>query len=135
VDVEVRVPWEELRALSGWVGLVSLVVLLALIERLRKVFATHEALRETREDLEAALEAESQDRKTADKHGDVRVMDLAQKMHVQMGKLELLQESIHKAEVLRVREVAELRTEVREGFARIEGALRHHHRHDNNRED
>lgn len=104
--------WDELQAFAGWAGLISVALVLALVERMRRVFAT-------REDMEV----ESRERKTADAHIDERMVPMAQQLHNYMGKMDLLRDQMERADRDREREAAKLREEMRTGFARIEGLL------------
>jgi DNA repair exonuclease SbcCD ATPase subunit len=117
-------PWDELKALSGWVGMVAVVVLLALTERFRRVFVT-------RSDFEDAIESESEDRKTADRHQDMRVADIAQDLHNYMGKLDLLKDSLGDMRLSHQRELGDLRTEIRTGFAELKAAINHRRKEEN----
>ena len=67
---------------------------------------------------------ESTDRKTADRNIETRVEDMAQKLFNYMGKLDLLHDTLHKAELERVREMAEMKTELRTGFAELKTVVK-----------
>lgn len=126
--------WDDFRALSGWVGPISLILVLALTHYLGRHFASQEALeRECREREEAieqeardrreAIEQECRDRKTADEHRDERVHHLSEITQQYIGKIDLLRERMNEQDRLRERETADLREEVRTGFARLEALL------------
>lgn len=104
--------WEIIQVIGGAVGFLAVVIVAALMERMRRVFATKED-----------LVKESQDRKTADGHQDERIMDLARNLHSYMGKIDLLRDQTHERDREREREIAKLRTELRQGFARVEAKL------------
>lgn len=104
--------WEEVRDLSGWVGLFSVVAMLAITEYMRRTFATKDD-----------LEDEKQDRQTADEHRDREMHRVAEMTQQFVGKVEIIERRQEKADRAREREVSELREEVRTGFARITALL------------
>lgn len=52
-----------------------------------------------------------------------RVENLARDVHNYMGKLDIINERTHKMELANSEEIGSLRTEMREGFARLAGLL------------
>lgn len=74
--------------------------------------------------IRGLLDSESKDRKTADANIESRVEDMARELFNYMGKLDLLHDSLHKSELERVREMSEMRTELRTGFARLETVVK-----------
>jgi hypothetical protein len=114
-------------AFSAWALVMSAVKRMVKDERL----AREAAIMSEREAREEALTSESEDRELADRRIEERMQDIAQKLHNYMGKLDIVQESIHKAELDRVREMGALREELRTGFASIQGMLRQAQRRQN----
>lgn len=74
--------------------------------------------------IKGLLEAEAKDRKTADGNIDTRIEGMARELFNYMGKLDLLHDSLHKSELERVREMSEMRTELRTGFAKLEAVFK-----------
>jgi hypothetical protein len=111
------VPWEEIRAVAGWLGMVSFVIVLAITEHFRRTFAT-------KEDCEDSMQKEEQERKLADKRIEDRMADISQSLHSHMGKFDLLRDEIHDSEMRHLREVSDLKTEIRTGFAEIKSAIK-----------
>lgn len=105
--------WEDVRALSGWAGLLAVGLMLAVTEYMRRTFAS-----------EKDLKAERENRETADGHQDDRIHYLSELVHQYMGKIDILRDRLEAADRAREREVAELRSDVREGFARLEESLK-----------
>lgn len=110
--------WAEIQALAGWAGLLSVVLVLALVERMRKVFATQKD-----------LDAETRDRKVADDHRDAEMRRQAELMQQYIGKIDLFRDQMNEQDRARERETADLREEVRTGFARLEALLSGDTRH------
>lgn len=104
--------WEDIQALAGWAGLLAVVIMGAVVERMRRYFATKEDL--TRE---------TENRKIADQHIDERAMAHAQTLHNYMGRIDLLRDQMHEHDRARERELAKLREEVRTGFATMRAML------------
>lgn len=115
--------WEDVRALSGWVGIISFVLVLAGTEYMRRTFATKTDLERECRERRVALEQETRDRKKADEHQDERMHHLAEVTQQYIGKIDLLRDRMEKQDRAREREVTDLREEVRTGFARIEGKI------------
>ena len=108
--------WEDFRALSGWAGLVSVVIVLAITERMRRVFAT-----------QTDLAKEKKDRETADEHRDAEMRRQAELVQQYIGKIDLLRDRMEEQDRARERETAKLREEVRTGFASLRAMLEGNH--------
>lgn len=104
------VDWADVQ---DWVGPLSLVLVLAITEYLRRTFAT-----------KADLKTEREHRETADEHRDREMHRVAEMVQQFVGKVEIFERRQEKADRAREREVAALREEVRTGFARLEEALK-----------
>lgn len=77
---------------------------------------TDDALRLLRQERQDAMEKESVERKLADGRIEERLQDIAQKVHVWMGKLDLLTERIHEDRLAQAKEIAAMRLEQERGF-------------------
>jgi hypothetical protein len=104
--------WEDLQSLAAWVAFAAAIIMGAVVERMRRYFASKEDLRD-----------EYEHRKIADRHIEERLMTHAQTLHNYMGKIDLMRDQMTDRDRERERELASLREEVRTGFAKILGRL------------
>ena len=95
---------------------------------------TDNALMLLRQEHEDAIKQETSERKLADSRSDERIIDIAQKVHVWMGRLDLLTERIHEDRLAQskqsqddrlaqAKELAALRLELERGFAAMRDML------------
>ena len=73
-----------------------------------------------RKEHEDAMEQEKTERELADKRIEERMLDIAQKVHIWMGKFDLLADRINEDRLAATKELAAVRLEIERGF----GAMR-----------
>jgi hypothetical protein len=120
---------------EGWLNIIARLIATAVVVWGALVaFLKGRFQREEKKWMEA-VKKECEERKTADRHIENRLANVATDTHTHMGKFELLKEQLHENEKQRIRELEKMRQEMVAGFARIQGMLRTRGFHNQREED
>jgi flagellar biosynthesis/type III secretory pathway M-ring protein FliF/YscJ len=121
-------------SLEGWLNVLARLVATVVIAWGMLWAVVRSRIKEERTEREAALAKECEERKLADGRIEERVADVATIMQTYVGRFELLRDQIHEDKMTQIREMGELRSEVRAGFGRLEGLLRGYRAEDKQKE-